>query len=137
MYLGVPVKPGETVRQRVAVGELADGSAVSLPVVTISGAKDGPTLYLQAGIHGDEQTGIAICREALRGIDPAALAGTVVAVPVANVPAYLTRTRGFLHEERWLIDINRIFPGNPAGLMTERIANVLFEEFAKHADFTI
>jgi uncharacterized protein len=137
MYLGVPVKPGEIVRQRVSIGEFADGGEVSLPVVTISGAKGGPTLYLQAGIHGDEQTGIAICREALKGIDPAALAGTVVAVPVANVPSYLTRTRGFLHEERWLIDINRIFPGNAAGLLTERVASVLFEEFARHADFTI
>src|SRR5690349_20763685 len=102
MYLGVPVKPGETIHQRVPIGEFADGGTVALPVVTISGRKDGPTLYLQAGIHGDEQTGIAICREALQGIAPDELAGTVVAIPVANVPSYLTRTRGFLHEERWL-----------------------------------
>jgi predicted deacylase len=137
MYLGVPVKSGETTRQRVEIAELADGSPVSLPVVTVSGAKDGPTFYLKAGIHGDEQTGIAICRGFLQGLDPAQLTGTVVAVPVANVPSYLTRTRGFLHEERWLIDINRIFPGNPDGLLTERIASVLSEEFARHADFTI
>ena len=137
MYLGVPVKPGETIRQRVQIGEFADGGAVALPVVTICGLKEGPTLYLQAGIHGDEQTGIAICREALQSLRPEQLAGTVVAVPVANLPSYLTRTRGFLHEERWLIDINRIFPGNREGLLTERIAHALFEEFARYADFTI
>lgn len=137
MFLDVPIRPGETIRERVTVGELPDGSPVALPVVTIGGAKPGPTLYLQAGIHGDEQTGIAICRGAITGIDPERVSGTVVAVPVANVPAYLTRTRGFLHEERWLIDINRIFPGNREGLLTERIANVLFTEFASHADLTI
>jgi predicted deacylase len=137
MFLDVPIQPGEIVRERVTIGELADGSPVAMPVVTIGGTRPGPILYVQAGIHGDEQTGIAICRGALSTIDPATVAGSVVAVPVANVPSYLTRTRGFLHEERWLIDINRIFPGNPAGLMTERIASVLFEQFARHADLTI
>ncbi len=137
MFLDVPIQRGEVVRRRVPVGELPDGSPVALPVVTIGGAKPGPTLYLQAGIHGDELTGIAICREALAALDPAAISGTIVAVPVANVPSFLTRTRGFLHEERWLIDINRIFPGNPHGLLTERIASVLFEDFARHADLTI
>ena len=137
MFLGVPVQSRETIRQRVLVGELSDGSPVAMPVVTIGGARPGPTFYIQAGIHGDELTGIAICREALRGLDPAAISGTVVVVPVANVPSFLTRTRGFLHEERWLIDINRIFPGNPHGLLTERIANILFEEFARPADVTL
>lgn len=137
MFLDTPIRTGEVTKVRIPIAEFADGGAVSLPVVTVGGRKDGPTLYLQAGIHGDELTGIAICREALRGLDPAGLAGTVVAIPVANVPSYLTRTRGFLHEERWLIDINRIFPGNPSGLLTERIAHVLFNEFARNADFTI
>jgi predicted deacylase len=137
VFLDAPIRAGEVTKVRIPVGEFADGGGVSLPVATVGGRKDGPTLYLQAGIHGDELTGIAICREALRGLDPVHIAGTVVAVPVANIPSYLTRTRGFLHEERWLIDINRIFPGNPTGLLTERIAHVLFHEFARHADFTI
>lgn len=137
MYIDVPIKPGEKVQRRVTVGEFADGSPVALPVVTICGVRPGPTLYIQAGIHGDELTGIEICRQALHGLSPASIAGVVVAVPVANVPSYVTRTRGFVHEERWLIDINRIFPGNPRGLLTERIAHILFEEFARHATFTI
>lgn len=137
MFLDVPVRPRDTVRRRVRIGELPDGGPIALPVVTIGGARPGPTLYLQAGIHGDELTGIAICRETIARLDPAAIAGTVVAVPVANVPSFLTRTRGFLHEERWLIDINRIFPGNPHGLLTERIADALMNEFARHADLTI
>jgi len=137
MFLDVPIRQGEVVRERVPIGELPDGGAVALPVVTIGGARPGPTLYLQAGIHGDEQTGIAICREAISALEPDTIAGTVVAIPVANVPSFLTRTRGFLHEERWLIDINRIFPGNPHGLLTERIANALMDEFARHADLTI
>lgn len=136
-YLDVPIRRGEVTKTRVTVGEFSDGSPVALPVVTIGGATDGPTLYLQAGIHGDELTGIEICRRALAEIRPAELSGNVVSIPVANLPSHLTRTRGFLHEERWLIDINRIFPGNPHGLLTERIANVLFEQFVRPADLTL
>ena len=136
-YLGVTANAGEVTRTRVPVAELADGSPVSLPVAVYRGVRPGPTLYIQAGLHGDELTGVEICRRAMAGIDPRRLAGTVVVVPLANVPAYLGRTRGFLHEERWLIDINRIFPGNAHGLLTERIAHVLFHEFAMAADVTL
>ena len=136
-FLGVPIERGAITKRRVAIGELADGSPVALPVVTIGGTRPGPTVHVQAGIHGDELTGIEICRRALATLRPDELAGQVVVVPLANVPSYLTRTRGFLNEERWLIDINRIFPGNAHGLLTERIANVLFEEFVRHAELTI
>src|SRR5262249_46772317 len=63
--------------------------------------------------------------------------GTFVAVPLVNLPAYLTRTRGYLNEERWLIDINRIFPGNAHGLLSERIGSVVFNEFLRNADVTL
>jgi uncharacterized protein len=54
------VLPGETKRGKIPVLSLADGSEVSLPIVVINGAKDGPIAYLGAGIHGDEVNGIAI-----------------------------------------------------------------------------
>ena len=136
-FLGVPVRRGEVVRERVQVAEYADNSPVTIPVVTIGGVQDGPTVYLQAGIHGDELTGIEVCRRALAEIDPAEVSGTIVAVPVANVPSHLTRTRGYLNEERWLIDMNRYWPGVETGLLTERLAHVLFTEFVKQADITI
>ena len=136
-FLGVSAKPGTVERARVRVGDLSDGTPITLPVAMVRGAADGPTLYIQAGLHGDELTGIQIAREALPTLDPKRISGTVVVVPLANVPAHLTRTRGYLHEERWLIDINRIFPGNPHGLLTERIAAVLFNEFVRNADMTI
>jgi predicted deacylase len=136
-FLGVPIRRGEITKTRISVGEFSDGSPVALPVVTIGGTTSGPTVHIQAGIHGDELTGIEICRRALADLRPADLAGNVVVVPLVNLPSHLTRTRGYLHEERWLIDINRIFPGNPHGLLTERIANAIFEEFVKQADLTI
>ena len=137
MFLDVPIRKGQITKRRVPVGELADGSPVELPVITIGGRGAGPTLYVQAGIHGDELTGIEVCRQAMSSLNPDSIVGSVVAVPLANVPSHLSRTRGFLHEERWLIDINRIFPGKIDGLLTERLAHVLFNEFVRHADLTV
>lgn len=136
-FFGLTPSPGSVRRERVPVGEFADGSPIALPVVIARGQKDGPTLYIQAGQHGDELTGIEICRTFAASLDPRALSGTVVAIPVVNVPAHVSRTRGFLHEERWLIDMNRIWPGNPRGLLTERIADLLFTECVGHADLTV
>jgi len=136
-FLGVEIRAGEVNRTRVPIGEFLDSSPITLPVMTIGGAHSGPTVYVQSGLHGDEQTGIEIVRRATASLDPKQMRGNLVVVPVANIPAHLTRTRGFLHEERWLIDINRIFPGNPDGLLTERIAAILLEEFVAAVDLTL
>ncbi len=63
-FMSIPIKKGEIVRERVSIGELADGTPIALPVMTVGGVHDGPTLYLQAGIHGDESTGMEVCRRA-------------------------------------------------------------------------
>jgi predicted deacylase len=139
-FLDVDVGPRRVTRARVPMGEFSDGTQVTLPVVAVNGAHDGPTLYVQAGLHGDEQTGIAVCRtflESLHDLDLDRLAGRLVVVPIANPPSHLTRSRGYLHEERRMIDLNRIFPGDRDGLLSERIANTLFEEFVRPADFCV
>jgi len=136
-YLGVQAGPGEQTRERVVVGEALDGSAITLPVAVLRGTGPGPVLYLQAGLHGDELTGIEVCRRALAAVDPRRLRGTLVSVPLANPPAHRSRSRGARHEERGPIDANRVFPGSSAGLLTERIDHLLFTEFVAHADLTL
>jgi len=136
-FFGVDVRSGDVVKTRIPIAEYNDGSPVSLPVFMARGQKDGPTVYVQAGIHGDELTAIEICRQFIARIDVSEISGTVVAVPVANVPAHTTRTRGFLHEERWMIDANRVFPGSAHGLLTERIVAGLFENFICQADMSV
>lgn len=136
-FLGVGAEAGTRVNARVPIGSYADGAPVELPVAVIRGRQPGPTLYLQAGLHGDEMTGIDICRRVLAGLDPAQMSGTVVSVPLANPPAHRSRTRGAVNEERGPIDANRVFPGSGAGLLTERIVHTLFNEFISHADLAL
>ena len=86
-FVGIDPRPGEVRRERVPVGRLADGIDAYVPVVAIGGTADGPTAYLQAGIHGDEVTAIEVLRRVLVAIDPAAVRGRIIAVPIGNVPA--------------------------------------------------
>lgn len=136
-FLGVTAEPGKRTHARVPIGSHLDGSPVELPVAVIRGVRAGPTLYLQAGLHGDELTGIDICRRVLAELDPAELSGTVVSVPLANPTAHRSRTRGAVNEERGPIDANRVFPGVAGGLLTERIVHTLFDEFVSKADLAL
>ena len=136
-WLGLDCAPGETLFERVPVAEFADGSPVTIPVALIRGAKPGPSAYIQAAIHGDELTGTDAAWRLIASLKPAEMTGDVVVVPVANSPAFLTRSRGFMLEERILQDGNRVFPGNPQGFLTERIVASLFHGFVMQADLTV
>lgn len=134
---GTVVPPGEEVLIRLPTSEFADGTPISIPIVVKNGVKDGPTLFLLGAIHGDEITGTEIIRQANGQVSPKKLAGTLISVPIANAPAFLTRTRGFALEERSPINMHGCFPGDPVGFLTERIAHVLFHEVVLRANYGI
>lgn len=136
-FLGVKPVPGSVVREKVTIGTMPNGAPVELPVVIVSGDSPGPTIYVQAGVHGDEVTGVQLLVRLLAGLDVAQVAGTIVAVPLANPPAFLTRSRGFALEERGPFDLNRIFPGSPTGVLSERIVHAIFQEFVLQSDLTV
>ena len=75
------VERGARHRALLKVGEIGAGP-VELPVVVIHGARPGPTLCLTGGVHATEYPGQTAVRELSRQLDPAALSGTVIAVPV-------------------------------------------------------
>ena len=82
----------------------------------------GPTVLLMAGNHGDEYEGqIALCR-LIRTLEPAAIKGRVIILPAVNVPAALAGTRVSPLDDR---NLNRSFPGDPAGTPTLQIAHYL------------
>ncbi len=129
---GVTVAAGTMVRHALPLVELADGLAVTLPVLLVNGARPGRRLYLGAGIHGDEVGGVALLARALRNVDPAALTGSLVAVLVQNPLALHADHRipvgHYLKSplDQMPIDPWSCFPGTPAGPLAEVIAHTLF-----------
>jgi hypothetical protein len=121
----------------VPVATWADGSPLSLPLIVVHGRRPGPVLYLQAGLHGDELTGVEVARRVSARLRPAELRGTLVAVPIANPPAFISRQRGSPSEARGPIDMNRVCPGSRDGALTERIAHALFDGVLTRADYCL
>lgn len=130
---GRTVAPGETADVRLKVAESYTAEAVTLPLTVVRGGAPGPTAYLCASVHGDELNGVGIIRDLLNDTPFDDLAGTLIAVPVANVPAFLNQDRR-LPDRR---DLNRAFPGSSRGSLTARLAHTLFNEVVKRADFGI
>lgn len=129
---GVSAAPGQRVRGKVKLAELADGVSVDLPLLLINGVKPGPRLYLGAAIHGDEVNGIAILFEALRDLDPAALSGQIVCVPVQHPLALHADHRlplaQFLKSplDQAPADAWTCFPGSADGNPAQQLAHLLF-----------
>ena len=119
---GTRVAPGESADIRLHVSESYIAEAVAIPVTVVRGARRGPALFLTASIHGDELNGVGIVRDLLNDAPWADLCGTLIAVPVANVPAFLNQDRR-LPDRR---DLNRAFPGSRRGSLTARLAHALF-----------
>jgi predicted deacylase len=128
----IAAKPGQQVRGKLKLTELADGVSVDLPLLLVNGAKPGPRLYLGAAIHGDEVNGIAILYEALRGLDPALLSGQIVCVPVQHPLALHADHRlplaQFLKSplDQAPADAWTCFPGLADGNPAQRLAHLLF-----------
>src|SRR5947208_1449676 len=102
------------------------------PYFAISGATDGPTLGLIAGVHGAEYPPIDAVMQFCRALDPAALRGRIVAVPVVNLPGFWQRTPFVCPSDGK--NPNRAFPGNPNGTYSEALAYYLFESVIRSGD---
>jgi uncharacterized protein len=88
--------------------------APTVPVYTFDGAKPGPTVLIEAGIHGDEVAGVHALSELLEDeIRPQR--GRLLVVPVMNPPAYRARQRAAPNG----LDLNRCFPGDAAASSRE------------------
>jgi predicted deacylase len=127
-------KRGEKVSGHLRIAESADRQEIRLNYFSIWGVKDGPTLLLNAAVHGNEVVGVEALREIVDFIDPKELCGNLLAVPIVNPMAFNSGLRWDPYDN---IDMNRIFPGNPDGTMTERIAHSFFDTFVREADYII
>jgi predicted deacylase len=115
--------PGARARGAIPVTNLPGGRPLEIPIIVLNGAEDGPCLWVDAVIHGDEPEGTLACHLIDAELDPAAMRGSLVLVPVLNVPAFEAAERGN-PLDTFSYDLNRIYPGREAGYLTERLAHI-------------
>jgi uncharacterized protein len=82
----------------------------------------GPVVLLMAGNHGDEYEGQVLVSQLLREIEPQTVRGQIIFLPMANFPAADAGQRTSPIDGG---NLNRTFPGNPQGTVTEVIADYI------------
>src|SRR5437763_12938039 len=83
--------PGKTQRHLIKLpGALATDEPRS--VISITGAKPGPVLFVNAGVYGGEYPAVEAVIRLSNTLDPKKIAGTVILMPVMNIPAFRART---------------------------------------------
>ena len=126
----ITVKRGQKVSGHLTVPDGVD-KGTKLPITIIHGSKEGKTILMTAGIHGSEYSPIIALRRIVSRIDPKKLRGTAVILHISNPPSFFART---IYKGLDGKNLNRVFPGNPKGTVTERIAYTITEKLIRRTD---
>ncbi len=94
---------------------------IGIPICVLRNGRD-PTLYLEAGNHGDEYEGQIVLSRLIRELDPGAIQGRLIILPAANLPAAQAGQRCSPVDGG---NLNRSFPGDPDGGPTAAIAHFI------------
>ena len=129
---GTVVEPGTRQVIRIPFTTDLNGAEIAVYVHAIRGKRPGPTLALTTAQHGDEWFGPLMFRQLLPQIDENEIAGTVLAVPVANPIAFGLGQRNTQHESDGP-DMNRVWPGTNTWF-AELTTKVLAREVLAHTD---
>jgi predicted deacylase len=130
---GVSVAPGARRHIELPVARLPTDTSLSLPIAVINGRRPGPTIWVNAAVHGDELNGVEIIRQLIQMLRPRELSGAVIAVPIVNV-------FGFVNESRYLPDrrdLNRMFPGSPRGSLSAQLAHLFMTQVVERCQYGI
>ena len=105
------------------------------PYTVVRGTQDGPQVALISGVHPAEYPAIESNIRFTRNLDPSRLRGTVVSLPLIDVPAFLPRSPFVCPIDGK--NPNRFFPGNPDGTFSEVMDDAIFQAVIDPADVLI
>ena len=124
-------KAGAVTRGEIRLADYPDGMPITSPVMIATGKQDGPTLWVQALIHGPEVVGPLAIIKFLKSLDLGQLRGTIIFLMAANPLGFrgynrLTPQDGY--------NLNRVFPGDPQGHLSYQLAHRLMELSVENSD---
>ncbi len=126
--------PGQKATGYLAVPAGVD-TATSIPVVVVNGAKPGKVLALVSGAHGTEYASIIAIEKLISDLDPAQVTGTVILVPLVNVPSFEQKVPHVNPVDGK--SMNRFYPGKADGTQTERASFLITKEIVDRCDYLI
>ena len=115
-------------KKEIKLCERADGTSLVLQVLQYKGSA-GPSVFIGAGIHGDELTGIASLWKLYDYLEGKQIRGTITIMPSMNPDGMTYNVRGIPEAG---VDLNRLYPGKATGYYAERITAKVWEIARKH-----
>jgi predicted deacylase len=106
---------------------------IPIPIASIRNG-DGPVVLIMAGNHGDEYEGQILVSQLIREVDASMVQGQLILLPMANYPAAEAGLRTSPLDGG---NLNRTFPGDPAGTPTELIADYIEHTLLARAEYLI
>ena len=123
-------KAGSGVKQTLP---LPVTSPYPVEMTVICGSRHGKTLVVTAGVHGCEYVGIETLNRLKRELEPAALSGRVILLPLVNPEGFYQGSKQTIPADGK--NLNRMFPGKPDGTFSSQLARALEETLYPEADF--
>ena len=123
-------KAGSGVKQTLP---LPVTSPYPVEMTVICGCRPGKTLVVTAGVHGCEYVGIETLNRLKKELEPAALSGRVILLPLINPEGFYQGSKQTIPADGK--NLNRMFPGKPDGTFSSQLARVLEETLYPEADF--
>jgi predicted deacylase len=126
--------PGGKRRVHLLVTTMPDGQPLAIPTLIARGRRPGPALLASGAVHGDEYEGVIAIQDLFDELDVEAMAGTFIGVPVLNSLAFAAATRESAWDHQ---NLARVFPGSPAGGLTQRLAYAFQSHLLPVADLYV
>ena len=106
---------------------------IGIPITAISN-EAGPTLLIMAGNHGDEYEGQIAISNLARKLEAENIRGRLILLPMVNAPAAQAGLRTSPIDDG---NLNRQFPGDAGGSLTEMIAHYVEEVLMPLTDYSV
>jgi predicted deacylase len=127
-------QPGTTATGVIAIPAGSD-SALDIPVAVIHGARPGPVVAFVAGSHGTEYSSIIAMQRLIPRLDARRIAGTVVIVPIVNIPSWTSMTPHVNPIDHK--GMNSSYPGDASGTQTQRALAAIASQVVVPADVVV
>ena len=110
-------------------------TGIEIPATVVCGKEEGRFATISAGVHCREYIGIQAVQEVTREIDPKNVDGTILFLNCINFEGFIVRSPDVMPQDGK--NLNRVFPGNPDGTSTDRLALWLEEEVVRFTDWLV
>ena len=110
-----------------------DGGTWKIRFHRLVGSRSGPATAIAAGLLGDKPLAVLAVHELRRRLLGSDLAGTVTLVPASNLFGLAAGTR----DNPDGMQLNRRFPGRPAGFLSDQMAYALMSALLEEADCVV